>query len=107
MKKIIAKTIVPENVAVKEKRTYNLICAVLLQAVRDYCDETPTTVKEQMPKYYFDKDIILSDLESPLMVALSNGMSLTVASALRNNPDKIKENLKNVLWTMDGEDDDI
>ena len=107
MKKIVAKTIIPEKTAIKEKRTYNLICAVLLQAVRDYCDETPVTVKEQMPKYYFDKDIILSDLESPEMVALSNGMSLTVASALRRNPEQIKENLKDVLWTMDGEDDDI
>ena len=107
MKKIIEKTIIPQKTAIKEKRAYNLICAVLLQAVRDYCDETPFAVKGQTPKYYFDKDIILSDLESPEMVSLSNGMSLTVASALRRNPEQIKENLKDVLWNMDGGEDDI
>lgn len=109
MKKIIAKTIIPGAIAEKEKMANNLICAVLLQAVRDYCGEIPTTAKESIPEYYFDRDIILSDLESPEMIALSNGMSLTVAMMLRNNPEQIKENLKSVLWTIDndGEDNDI
>ena len=70
-----------------------LMCAVLSETVEDYVGVTPSTIKNTMPKYFFNKNIIMKDLESPRLIALTGGMSQTVAMHLRNNPDQIKENL--------------
>ena len=75
----------------------NLYCAVLLEAVKDYCGEISQTTLTSLPKYYFNKDNILSDLRSEYMVAATDGMSLTVADALVRRGAQIKENLQSMI----------
>lgn len=91
----------PITIDRKEKLTRNLMCAVLIQAVKDYVDETASTNKLNLPEYYFDKDVIINDLKSDRIVALTNGLSLTVAHALQTNSDQIKENLQNIIEDFD------
>ena len=81
----------------RETLIRNLMCAVLLQAVKDYTGETALCNQTNLPKYYFDKDTILSDLKKEKMVALTGGMSLTVAHQLETNELQIKENLQNIV----------
>jgi hypothetical protein len=97
-----------KNVTVKEMRAKckelpietqsalfrQLICAVLNEAVEDYVGTTPLTIKKLTPKYFFDKSTIMKDLKSPRMVALSSGMSETVAMHLRKNAAQIKVNMQ-------------
>ena len=81
----------------EETRTglfYQLMCVVLSEAVEDYVGKTPVGVKKSMPKYLFDQSIIIEDLKSPRMVALTNGMSETIAFNLKNNAEEIAENLE-------------
>lgn len=78
-----------------------LMCAVLNEAVEDYVGNTPESVKQAMPKYFFNKSIIINDLNKPKMVALTNGMSLTVIKQLKDNPEQIKENLSKMSKTYD------
>lgn len=87
----------PISIERKEQLTRNLMCAVLFTAAQDYVGETSDTNKSNLPKYIFDKATILRDLKHPRMVSLSNGMSLTVARALKENPEGIKENLQSIV----------
>ena len=77
----------------------NLMCAVLLSAVEDYVGTTPECDKKVLPKYIFNKSTILKDLRSPRMVALSDGLSLTVADRLVSDPQGILNNLKKMVAT--------
>lgn len=61
----------------------NLGCAIVLQATKDYFEETPEMQK-----------VILKDLRSGHLIALSDGISLTVAEELENNPKEIGVRLK-------------
>ena len=72
----------------------NLMCAVLNEAVEDYVGKTPLGVKKVMPQYLFKKSTILSDLQSPRMVALTDGMSITVADNLKSNAKQIAQNIE-------------
>lgn len=60
----------------------NLGCAIVLQATKDYFEETTEMQKA-----------ILKDLRSGHLIALSDGISLTVAEELENNPKSIAERL--------------
>ena len=60
----------------------NLGAAVLLQAVKDYFNET--TVRQE---------IIIKDLKSDWLDFLTNGMSTVVAEQLILNPEQIKNRL--------------
>lgn len=82
----------------------NLMCAVLLAAVEDYCEETSITTRRTLPNYFFNKSTIQKDLHNPRLVALTEGMSVTVADALKTNANKIKQNLKDVLYNADNEE---
>lgn len=82
----------------------NLMCAVLLAATEDYCEETSITTRRTLPNYFFNKSTIQKDLHSPRLIALTEGMSVTVADALKANPAKIKQNLKDVLYNADDEE---
>lgn len=73
-----------------------LMCAVLREAIDDYVGTTPSAIKKSMPKYFFNKSIIMKDLKGPRMVALSSGMSETVAMHLRDNAAQIKLNIQNM-----------
>ena len=70
-----------------------LMCAVLSEAVEDYVGTTPQAIKKVMPKYLFKKSVIMQDLNNPKMVALSDGLSLTVAMQLKNNLKQVENNL--------------
>lgn len=76
-----------------------LMCAVLSEAVEDYVGTTPQAIKKVMPKYLFKKSVIMQDLNNPKMIALSDGLSLTVAMQLKNNLKQVESNLA----SMDGE----
>lgn len=71
----------------------NLMCAVLLEASRDYVDAASLNIKAGLPAYIFDKKTILKDLRSKRMQHLTDGMSLTVAHNLVSNEAQIKENM--------------
>ena len=77
----------------KDAFTRNLMCAVLYRAVEDYVNGCSKRVVATLPRYYFDKATIIKDLKDERTVTLSDGMSLTVAHALKTNPEKIKINL--------------
>lgn len=81
----------------------NLMCAVLLAAAEDYCEETSITTRRVLPNYFFNKSTIQKDLRSPRLVTLTEGMSITVADQLKANSAKIKQNLKDVLYNADEE----
>ena len=70
-----------------------LMCAVLSEAVEDYVGTTPQAIKKSMPKYLFKKSVIMQDLNNPKIVALSDGMSQTVAMQLQNNIKQVEKNL--------------
>ena len=72
----------------------NLMCAVLNEAVEDYVGKTPLGVKKVMPKYFFNKSTIIKDLKDQRMVALTDGMSVTVACNLQSNSKQIAENIE-------------
>lgn len=74
----------------KAKLVRNLMCASLIEAVKDYIKPTFTT---GIPDYFLNRDIILNDLKSPRMIALTDGLSLSVANALENNEEEIRKNL--------------
>lgn len=78
----------------EERLIRNLMCAVLFRAVEDYCGECSETDKRIMSPSFFDRDVIISDLKSPRLVALTDGMSLTVASQLEHNAFDIKNRLR-------------
>lgn len=82
----------------------NLMCAVLLAAAEDYCEETSSTTRRVLPNYFFNKSTIQKDLHNPRLVALTEGMSVTVADALKTNANKIKQNLKDILYNADNEE---
>ena len=75
---------------------HQLMCAVLREAIDDYVGTTPSMIKKSMPKYFFNKSVIMKDLKGPRMVALSSGMSETVAMHLRDNAAQIKTNIQNM-----------
>lgn len=79
---------------------HQLMCAVLREATDDYVGATPSTIKKSMPKYFFNKSVIMKDLKNPRMVALSNGMSETVAMHLRDNAAQIKTNIQNMAYEV-------
>ena len=81
----------------KSKQIKSLFCAVLLRAVQDYCGDISETTRGSLPDYYFDRDIIMKDLESDRLFALTDGMSLTVANALKNNENLIKDKLGSII----------
>ena len=58
-----------------------LVSAIMLQAVKDYCrcDDTPLKRK-----------VILKDLRSSWMVTISDGGSIVVAERLESHLDEIK-----------------
>ena len=64
----------------------SLGAAVLLQAVRDYCDCTPKWQKA-----------ILKDLRSKWMDFLTEGKSIVVAEQLEKHPEEIAQRLKKEL----------
>lgn len=72
----------------------NLMCAVLNEALEDYVGKTPLSVKKVMPAYLFNKSTIIKDLKSPRMVALTDGMSITVADNLKSNAKQIAQNIE-------------
>ena len=74
----------------KAKLVRNLMCASLIQAVKDYIK---SGIMPGIPDNVLDKNVILSDLRSPRMVALTDGLSLGVANALENNEEEIRKNL--------------
>lgn len=98
-KEIIAESITQYDPA----HIRNLMCAVLLAAVEDYCEETSITTRQALPNYLFNKSTIQKDLHNPRLVTLTEGMSITVADQLKANPVKIKQNLKDVLYNADEE----
>lgn len=73
-----------------------LMCAVLNEAVEDYVGTTPQAIKKSMPKYLFKKSVIMQDLNNPKIVALSDGMSQTVAMQLQNNLKQVEKNLASI-----------
>ena len=79
---------------------HQLMCAVLHEAIDDYVGTTPLNIKKIMPKYFFSKSVIMKDLKSPRMVALSSGMSETVAMHLRDNAAQIKTNMQNMAYEV-------
>lgn len=79
---------------------HQLMCAVLHEAVDDYVGTTPSMIKKSMPKYFFNKAVIMKDLKNPRMVALSSGMSETVAMHLRDNAAQIKTNIQNMAYEV-------
>ena len=85
------------------KHVKNLFCAVLLAAVEDYCDETSVATRRTLPDYIFSKKTIRRDLRNPKLIALTDGMSITVLDALKTRPQQIKENLKDVLYCADNQ----
>ena len=87
---------------IQEGLMRNLMCAVLHEAIIDYSGLTPVSVKKVMSPSRFDQKVILKDLHHPLVVALSNGMSETIATMLQENPERIKQNLKEM-----GEKEDV
>ena len=62
-----------------------LVCAIILQAVKDYCAQNTTDKK---------KSAILMDLRSPYMDQISNGTSVIVAEQLELRPTEIAKRLK-------------
>ena len=95
MNKTITKK--PIDAVKRDNLVRNLMCAVLLQAVKDYVGETAECNKSNLPAYYFDKDTIIRDLKSDRMMTLTDGMSSTVAYALQTNADNIKDNLSKLV----------
>jgi Mg-chelatase subunit ChlD len=70
------------------------MCAVLNEAVEDYVGKTPASVKKVMPAYLFNKSTIIKDLKDQRMVALTDGMSITVADNLKTNAKQIAKNIE-------------
>lgn len=68
-----------------DNQARELACAITMQAVRDYF-ATGVTVKKQCA--------ILKDLRSKWMDFITNGLSITVAKQLEENPDEIRERLR-------------
>lgn len=62
-----------------------LVCAIILQAVKDYCAKNTSDKK---------KDAIIMDLRSPYMDQISNGTSVIVAEQLELHPVEIAKRLK-------------
>ena len=62
-----------------------LVCAIILQAVKDYCTKNASDKK---------KSAILMDLRSPYMDQISNGTSVIVAEQLELRPNEIAKRLK-------------
>lgn len=63
----------------------NLACAVMLQAVRDFCKAHENSKK---------RDTILKELRSDWMELFTNGTSIIVAEQLELHPDEIAERLR-------------
>ena len=63
---------------------YNLGCAATNQAIKDFFATSKETRKKE----------ILKDLRRPLMVALSNGMSVIAAEKLETEPEAVQERFK-------------
>lgn len=62
-----------------------LVCAITMQAVRDYFNPKATPDKRQ---------IILKELRSTWMESITNGTSVLVAEQLEKNPEVIAERLR-------------
>lgn len=93
--KIFEKVNLP--VETRQKLFRNLMCAVLLEAAKDYCGEAALTNQQHLPRYIFDKDTIIEDLKSERMRALTDGMSVTVADVLLEHGGKVKANLQEMV----------
>ena len=69
----------------KDTQARELACAITMQAVRDYF--APNVTEEKQKK-------ILKELRSKWMDFITNGLSITVAKQLEENPDEIRERLR-------------
>jgi hypothetical protein len=87
--------------ATQEERFHQLMCRVAHEAVIDYVGETPEGSKLGLPKYLFNKSVIIKDLENPHLSALSNGVTVGVAMRLKTNAEQIKKNVQNMSKDCD------
>jgi hypothetical protein len=62
-----------------------LACAITMQAVRDYFAKGATAKK---------KRLILHELRSKWMEAITDGLSITVAEQLEKNPKEIRARIR-------------
>ena len=69
----------------KDTAIRNLACAVMMQAVRDFCKSHENSK---------ERTAILKDLRSNWMDLLTDGMSITVAKQLELHPDEIAERIR-------------
>lgn len=90
----MAKTKLELNYGIEEIKS--LGAAILLRAVRDYCNpeatrETKIMTDKQRGAY---REKILKDLRGGWLNALTNGISSIVAEQLEQHEEEIKERLK-------------
>ena len=85
----------------QEERFHQLMCRVAHEAVIDYVGETPEGSKLGLPKYLFNKSVIIKDLENPHLSALSDGVTVGVAMHLKTNAEQIKKNVQDMSKDCD------
>ena len=86
---------------IQEERIHQLACQVIHEAVVDYVGETTSSDKQGLPKYLFNKSVILKDLETQIIMAHSNGANEMAIKALKNMPEKVKENVQKMSYSYD------
>lgn len=85
----------------QSERIHQLACRVIFESMLDYVDKTPMSDKQGLPKYFFNKSTILNDLASQTIPAASNGANDMAISALKNNPQQVKENIDKISYSHD------
>lgn len=83
------------------ERINQLACKVILEAVADYTHESTLSERQGLPKYFFDKSVILRDLETQKLMAHSNGANFMAINALKDNAYQVKENIRKMAYNAE------
>ena len=82
------------------ERIYQLACQVIHDAMIDYVGLTTESDKHGLPKYLFKKSVIMQDLKNQDIMALSNGANEMAAAMLLENPEQVKQNLRQMAYEV-------
>lgn len=80
------------------ERIHQLACRVIHEAMADYVGESTPSDKQGLPKYFFNKSVILNDLKTQVIMVHSNGANEMAITALKNNPKKVKQNIHKMSY---------
>ena len=83
------------------ERIHQLACRVVLEAMVDYLGETTVSDRQSLPKYIFDKSVIMKDLKGAIIMAKSDGANEMAIAALRNNPEAVRKNIRQMSYGCD------